>query len=272
MTPMQRLLPVEFESDSVSVLRFVVSLLLLCSLAACVTSTPSGTITNRPVTDKAMVHAKLAQGYLKQKQYAVAKDELDEALDINPNHSESNYIMALLMLELQQYEETEAHFERAVKTDNQNSAAAHDFGSYLCQTGREREAVTYFDIAASNPLFGQPHLSYMRAGECLARIGDSGAENYLQRALAINPNLGPALYRLALLKHDNQEYLSARAYIQRFMAINKPQPASLMLAYKIESKLNATDYADQYRQQLMENFPGSEQAREVRRQSPNSRE
>jgi len=248
-------------------LRCVFSLITLLSLTACVSTAPSVSSANRPESDNAMAHAKLAQGYLSQKQYAVAKEELDEALRINPNHSQSNYVMALLMLELQQYEVSEGHFARAIDADPDNSAAAHDFGTYLCQTGRERDAVKYFDIATSNPLFDQAVLSYMRAGECLARIKDPTAETYLQRALGINSQLGPALYQLALIKYEAAEYLSARAYIQRFLAINNPQPASLLLAYKIESSLNATDFANEYRSQLLEQFPGSQQAREARLQS-----
>ncbi len=267
MTTMQRLKQqLRIEKFDLNLCK-ILALMVIVLLSACVTSQSTGSAANRPVTDRAMVHAKLAHGYLKQKQYAVAKEELDDALDINPNHSESNYVMALLMLELKQYEETEKYFTHAVKADNTNSEAAHDFGTYLCQTGREREAIGYFDIATSNPLFQQSQLSYMRAGECLARIDDPAAENYLQRALAINPRLGPALYRLALLKYDGQEYLSARAYIQRYIAINKPQPASLLLAYKIESKLGAADFASEYRQKLLEDFSGSEQAREIRQES-----
>ena len=109
----------------------------------------------------------------------------------------------------------------------------------------------------------------MRAGECLASIQDPHAENYLKHALSINPNLQPALYRLALLKFDAQSYLSARAYIERYMAITKPQPAALFLAYKIESKLKATDVADEYRMQILEDFPGSQQASELRSQQKN---
>jgi len=248
--------------------------ILLGFLTACVsTSDPRSNVTNRPVTDKAMVHTKLAQSYLQQKQYATAKEELAKALKINPKHSESNYVMALLMLELQQYEATEEHFKKAIKYDDgTNSAAAHDFGTYLCQTGREREAVKYFEIAASNPLFDQPHLSYMRAGECLSNINDLNAEKYLQRSLTIDPRLGPALFQLAKIKYANDENLSARAYIQRFIAINKKQPAALLLAYKIESALNANEYANEYRSQLLENFPASIEARTVRNQMPADRE
>ena len=254
--------------------RLLSAVLVLFFLAACVsTSAPGSSVTNRPVTDKAMVHTKLAQSYLQQKQYATAKEELEKALKIDPRHSESNYVMALLMMELQQFEATEEHFKKAIKFDDgSNSAAAHDFGTYLCQTGRERDAVKYFDIAANNPLFDQPHLSYMRAGECLSKISDPNAEKYLQRALTIDPRLGPALFQLAKIKYTNNENLSARAYIQRYIAINKKQPAALFLAYKIESTLNANEYANEYRSQLLEDFPASSEARVVRDQMPADRE
>ena len=244
--------------------RAVYAIALIGMLSACVSDGPKVSKQGRPKTDSALAHTKLAQGYLKQKQYAVAKDELEKALKIDPGHSESHYTMALLMLELQQSEDTEKHFIRAVASDSNNSAAAHDFGSYLCQTKRQREALKYFEIAASNPLFDQAYLSLMRAGECLAHIEDPEAEKYLKEALAINSRLGPALFQLASLKYDSEEYLSARAYIQRYFAIKKPQPKSLLLAYKIESSLNASDFADEHRTQLLKNYPASSQAKEIR--------
>ncbi|MEM7357840.1 MAG: type IV pilus biogenesis/stability protein PilW [Pseudomonadota bacterium] len=249
-------------------MKLSVLLLISCFLGACAStgvnsSRAAADESDRP--DKALIHAQLAKGYLQQKQYAVAKTELEKALRINPAHSDSNYVMALLMMELEQYDTAEKHFSKAVKADQENSAAAHDFGMLLCQTGRERQSVRYFEIAASNPLFEKSELSFMRAGECLARINDPIAEDYLKRALAKNPRLRPALYRLAVIKHDAQSYFSARAYLERYLAITKPQPESLLLAYKIESKLNATDVANDYRTTLLEEFPGSEQASELRR-------
>ena len=215
--------------------------------------------------DNALIHAELARGYMQQKQYAVARDELKLALRIDPQHSQSNYIMALLMLELEQYERAEEHFAKAVKYDRENAAAAHDFGVFLCQISRERESVEYFEIAATNPLFERAELSHMRAGECLARLNDPKAELYLKKSLEVNPRLRPALFRLAELKHRSREHFSARAYIERFMAITNPQPAALLLAYQIESALNAKEVAAKYRLQLLEEFPGSEQASVLRR-------
>ncbi|NND00377.1 MAG: hypothetical protein HKN85_09370, partial [Gammaproteobacteria bacterium] len=214
--------------------RPVILLLLVALLTtACVGSGHRSSSTNSQVrksADNALVHAQLARGYLQQKQYAVAKAELEEALRIDSNHSDSNYVMALLMMELEQYETAEKHFYRAVRADQENAAAAHDFGMFLCQFGKERESVKYFEIAAGNPLFENAELSHMRAGECLAQINDPAAEQYLKRALAANPNLRPALFRMAKLKHDERSYFLARAYIERYFAITNPQPAALLLA------------------------------------------
>ena len=247
------------------------SLLIVCVCAlvsACQTTTGRSSFPNTgpqtPKSDKALIHAKLARGYLQQEQYAVAKAELDKALRIDSNHSESNYVMALLMLDLQQYNEAEQHFARAVKADSRNSAAAHDYGVYLCKIGQERKALVYFEMAVSNPLFDRSELSYMRAGECLARVGDPDAERYLRTALKLDPKLRPALFRLAQINYDRANYLSARAYVERYLAITKAKPPALLLAYRIEIRNGAQEVADKYRNLLLDQFPGSEEAAMVR--------
>lgn len=240
---------------------------LLAVMSACVTGNNgvSSANSSSPLSDKANIHTQLARGYMKQKQYAVAKDELDKALAINPNHSDSHYVRGLLMLDLKQYDEAESSFRRAVELDSTNASAAHDFGVFLCQTGKEAKSVRYFDIAVANPFFEKPELSNMRAGECLARIGQvERAERYLKKALAVNGRLRPALYRLSVLKFNAGSFFSARAYIERYLAITKPQPAALLLAYQIESELNAKDIADKYRMTILEDFPGSNEARVLR--------
>jgi len=257
-----------------SVTSKIYKLLLVLAVAGCLTACATSSTSGKPVTlsdarvkadEKALIHTKLARGYMHQGQLSTAKDSLKTALKISPNHSDSNYVMALLMSRLNQYSDAERHFSRAVASDPENSAAAHDFGTFLCQTGNGQRAKKYFDIAVSNPLFRRAELSYMRAGECLASIDTIEAESYLKKALAINPRLAPALFKLARMKYDAKSYLSSRAYIERLFAITEPQPESLLLAYQIESSLNAPDEAAQYRSKLMKGFPASTQARSMRK-------
>ena len=240
---------------------------LIIFISACGGSGYQASSNNRVLkgADKALIHTQLARGYLQQKQYAVAKEELEKALRISSNHSDANYVMALLMMELEQYEVAEKHFYKAVKADPSNASAAHDFGMFLCQIGKEQESVEYFENAANNPFFNKKELSYMRAGECLARINDVRAEAFLTKALSLNPKLRPALFRLASIKHKDGSSFIARAYIERYFAITKPQPAALLLAYRIELKLKAMKVANEYRVKLLEEFPASQQARLLRR-------
>ncbi len=251
----------------VSTITWFIAITLIVAGCASNPGAPSlKTPASKPTDERAMLHVQLAKGYMEQDQLATAKAELEKALQLDSRHSGSNYLMGLLMLRLNQNDDAGFYLERAVASDGTNSEAAHDYGMLLCQTGREKQSVEYFEIAASNPLFGKNELSYMRAGECLARINDDRAEQYLRRALSTNPRLRPALYQLALLKRSQGNNLSARAYVERFMAITKPQPQVLLLAYQIESSLRATEVADKYRKQLLRDFPGSKAAEIVRSQ------
>lgn len=265
-------MPKNIKSVTSKIYKSLFAMLVIGSLVACTTSTTGGL--KQPNTASkarlkadatALTHTQLARGYMEQGQYSTAKDSLNTALSISPNHSDANYVMALLMTQLKQYPEAEKYYAHAVFCDNENSPAAHDFGTFLCQTGKPREAKKYFDIAVSNPLFNRSELSFMRAGECLATIDSEEAEVYLKKALAINPRLAPALFKLAQMKFENKSYLSSRAYIERLFAITEPQPESLLLAYQIESSLNANDVAAEYATKLMKGFPASAQARSIRK-------
>lgn len=257
-------------SSSTSLIQRLIVLVICFGLVACA-STPETVGSPKIPTkakvaksDKAMIHTKLARGYMQQNQYATARGELQKALRAAPNHSPANYVMALLMIKLDQLDNAEQYFAKSVNSDRENSSAAHDFGVFLCQIGKPEKAIPNFEIAVSNPLFKRAELSYMRAGECLADSDEVRAEQYLKKALGINPRLGPALLRLAMVKYDGRNYLSARAYVERYFAITEPQPDSLLLAYKIESSLNAKDEANSYRSKLLNNFPGSKEARSIR--------
>lgn len=251
-------------------LKIFAVLLILNFSTACVTSTvENSSVPNEKrmsQDDKALIHTQLAQSYLEKKQYSVAKQSLEKALSISPNHSNSNYVMGLLMLELEQHDKAESYLKTAVETNTENSSAAHDLGMVLCQRNKQQESIEYFRLAARNPLFNKPELSYMRAGECLSQLDkDKEATEYLKKALNINPALRPALIRLSKIQYDNESYFSARAYIERYFAITKPQPGALLLGFQIESALNSSEAATKYKKSLLEGFPGSKAAKVLRK-------
>ncbi|HSH42470.1 MAG TPA: type IV pilus biogenesis/stability protein PilW [Arenicellales bacterium] len=235
-------------------------------LAGCATVESGGAREATDADSRATVHTQLALGYLQRDQKKTALDELEQALDIAPENSQANYVMAMLQTQLDHPDRADYHYRRALDSNPQNSVAAHDYGIFLCKEGRVEEAMKYFNSALDNPLYDRKTLTNLRAGECLMnmRTDRRGAEPYLQAALEANPRLAPALYYMADIAYARERYLAARGYIERYFAVGPDTPATLLLAVKIESKLKARDVASEYAARLKRQFASSDEARQLK--------
>lgn len=194
-----------------------------------------------------------------------AYNELNKALAIDSKHSRSNYVMAVLQTRMKEYELADQYYKRALKSDPKNSEAAHDYGIFLCDRGKVEEALEYFEQALGNPLYPGAMLTSLRAGECLMTAGDDPdkAEQYFQPVLKVNPNISQALFYMAEINYDRENFLSARAYIERFFSVNEETPESLLLAAKIETALVAPEVAEDYARRLKAKFPSSDEVRQL---------
>lgn len=243
------------------------SLALICaaSLYGCATETTIKTEEGDP-DQRADVHAQLAAQYMERNSLEVALEELNRALAVKPDHSRSNYVMAVLQTRLKDYDAADRYYKRALKSDPDNSEAAHDYGILLCEQGNIDQALKSFEQALSNPLYRGTSLTNLRAGECLITKGDdpAAAEKYFRQVLALNPAVQLALYYMAEINFDRGNYLSARAFVERFFGAGPETPQSLLLAAKIETRLDADEVAQDYARRLRSKFPSSEQATQLK--------
>lgn len=215
--------------------------------------------------ERADVHTQLAAEYMERNSLQTAYNELEKALAIDPNHSVSNYAMAVLQTRLKDYELADQYYRRALKSDPANSEAAHDYGIFLCDQGKTEQAMASFQQALSNPLYTGVMLTNLRAGECLVSRGQDPeqAERYFKAVLKVNPNISQALFNMAEINYQRQNFLSARAYIERFFSNSEETPESLLLAAKIETALTATDVAEDYARRLKAKFPSSDEVKQL---------
>ncbi len=235
---------------------------VLLALAACAANEPIGKPAD--AEKRAGVSTQLAINYMKRNQLEIAREELEHALRIDPDHSAANHAMAALQERLGNNSAAERYYKNAVRTDPENSQAAHDYGTFLCRRGRISQALRQYDNALANPLYRQPEITNLRAGECLISHGEvEKAEPYLQKALRVNPNLSLALYHMANIYYHRGNHFSARGYIERYFAVAPDTPASLLLAYKIEDRLKAPKFAEEYAALLRSKFAGSKEAKEL---------
>ena len=89
------------------------------------------------------------------------------------------------------------------------------------------------------------------------------AEKYFRRALSEAPRYPEALLQMALLKRRTEDYLLARAFLQRYLGVNPPSAAVLYLAVQIEKDIGNARASTDYSNQLLRDFPASAEARRL---------
>jgi len=240
-------------------MRLMIVVMLLLGLAGCASKS---TKESGSAESPAVINAKLGLGYLRQGNYDVAQSKLEKALQQDPKLAMAHHYIAELYRQTGDYEQAGKHFERALKLDPRDPLLQNNYGVFLCDQKRYKEADERFLKIAAMPTYKHPDEAYENAGLCALRIPDLvKAEKYFRQALEINPRLHSSLYQMAQLNYDTHEYLKARAFLQRFFSVSGQTPQSLWLGINIERELGDKESLTRYTKLLLDKFPDSEEAR-----------
>ena len=233
--------------------------LLALGLAGCATK-PPGPASEPVSVAKARVHTELAAQYYERAQLGVAMEELGKALHAESSYAPAYNVRGLVNMALHEDRQAEEDFQRSLRLDSGNSDAHNNYGWFLCQRGKERDSIKQFMAALKNPLYATPEKSYLNAGVCSQKGGNArDAEEFLQKALILRPNMPEALLALAELSFANGDYAGAKSYFMRFTqsrdaALSAP---SLWLAVRIERRMGDRNSEESYALQLRKHFPDS---------------
>ena len=235
----------------------LVALLVGCSSGGGKRSVAKGGKTENQ--SAAEIQVKLGRGYMEQGQFEVAHQKLEEALRLDPKSVDGNTLMAVLYERIDRAKLAEKYYRRAVELDPEEGSTNNNFGAYLCGLGRHAEADSYFKRALDDPFYKTPGTAASNAGVCAARAKNFAlAEEYFRRSLKANPNDPGTLYEMALVSFRKEDFLRARAFMQRFEAAARPDAAALDLAAQIEDRLGDSAAAAKYRERLKTEFPDYE--------------
>lgn len=241
-------------------LRLFIVLLTAVMLTAC-----AGTsVRDDKLRSAAQDNVKLGLQYMQQGMNQVAMEKFQKALRQDPGLPEAHNAIAVLYESVGQIDQADHHFQRAVRLGEGDSRAHNNYGAFLCRHDRWEDAEPQFQAAAADPLYETPETAYANAGICAHRAGDRAkAERYLRKALEIDPEYAIALRRMAQLSLEQGEYLQVRAYLQRYQAVARHTPQTLLLGIRAEEQLGDKNAVASYRLLLKNNFPDSPQAREL---------
>ena len=238
-------------------------ILFVMGLAGCATQ-PASSSGPQPTTHSqasAKVHTELAASYYERTQLGVALEEVGKALRAEPNYAPAYNVRGLVNMALHEDRQAEEDFQHSLQLDNSDPGTHNNYGWFLCQRGKERDSIKQFMAALKNPLYATPEKSYVNAGVCSKKgVNARDAEEFLQKALALRPNMPEALLGLADMSFSNGDYAGAKSYLMRFAQASEPSSwtaENLWLAVRIEHKLGDRNSEESYALQLRKRFPDS---------------
>lgn len=232
----------------------------LLVLAGCAnTSGGSGGIAS------AKVHTELAGLYFDRAQFGIALEEVEHALQGDRNYAPAYYMRGLIHMELREDKEADEDFQKSISLDNNDPKAHYNYGLFLCGHDREKESIAQFMAAVKNPLYETPGLAYLNAGLCSKKAGNGkDVEDFLQKALRVQPGMPQALLAMAEQDFANGNYVSARQYFVRFSENNDSLTAEqLWLGVRINRRAGDRNSEASYGMQLRKRFPDARETQSL---------
>ncbi|HEU4353495.1 MAG TPA: type IV pilus biogenesis/stability protein PilW [Burkholderiales bacterium] len=247
--------------------------ILIVLVAGCAAQTPdplheTGTLTGEAgdKRNRARLHTELASLYYSNGNMAVALDELRAATVADSNYGPAHGMYGLVYMRLNETAKAGESFERALRLAPNDPDINHNYGWFLCQTGREETSIKHFEHAVRNPLYPSPWRSYAAAGVCTMKINQfKEAEAYFERALKLEPDDPSSLLQLGQIRYKQGNIGEARKLVTRYNKLVTPSAESLWLAVRIERRLGERLQEQAYANQLRRRYPASPEHQALQR-------
>jgi len=245
------------------------ALALMVGITACVSS-ESVVRRAEPTEDASETNFQLGAQYYRNGSYELARARLERAIELDSRNAAAYSLLALTMVQLGNHRLASENFNRSVRLGPNDKNIRNAYAVYLCQRGEYDAALEQFDRAIRIEDNDNAWVEMTNAGVCVAKKPDlARAEQYFRDALALRPTYGEALIQMSALKHRTEDNLTARAFLQRYLAANQATAPVLYLAVQIETRLGDERAATDYLNKLLSNFPESAEAKLMMQQADN---
>lgn len=243
------------------------SILVLAVVSAIVCGCVSSTTQVRRYAvdeDAADQNYQLGARYFRNGSYELARDRLLRAVELAPRLAAAHSLLALTYVKLENTRLARESFDRAIRYGPNDKDVRNAYGVFLCDQREFDEARRQFDRAIEIRENDNPEIMMTNAGVCMAQKPDLVlAEQYFRHALERKATYGEALIQMAALKHRTGDNFNASAFMQRYLAANKASAAVLYLAIQIETANGNERAATDYLNDLLREYPDSEEARQT---------
>jgi type IV pilus assembly protein PilF len=236
--------------------------LLLCvigSLAGCVSTGNVDPMSTSKGRDAArLAYVQLGVGYLQQGQTELAKVPLKKALDMDSSDADANAALALVFQAEMEPELADKQFQKALSSRPGDARILNNYGSFLYDQKRYKEAYERFQQAAADTLYTERSRVFESLGMTALKLGQrDDATTFFTKALRLNPRQPGTLLEMAELSYEDRHYVPSRDYYDRFSQLSDQNARSLLLGTRLAKIYDDRNKAASYALQLKRLYPGT---------------
>jgi type IV pilus assembly protein PilF len=238
-------------------LRSFTVLLALALLGGCASTSERETTDPKKAAE---LNSELGLRYMVQGKNEQAMEKLLKAVEYDSRSVNAHHYIAELYRRLERKDKAAEHFSRAASLAPDDSAIQNNYGIFLCSEQRYDDGEERLLHALNNPVWPGRDQAYENLGQCMLDKGDPvKAERYFREALKVNANLAKSLLAMADISLQQKNFISARAFLQRYSALAPHTAHSLWLGIRIERELGDRNALSSYGMSLRNNFPTAEE-------------
>ncbi|MGZ4957902.1 MAG: type IV pilus biogenesis/stability protein PilW [Methylomonas sp.] len=240
-------------------------ILLAAALSSACTLLPDFSGDSMSNAEKANLNMLMGTRYLEMGMLDVAKEKLELALDLDSGNADIHNAMGIFYERIKEYDKAADQYESAVSKGPDSFDIKSNYGRFLCDRGDFKKGMAVLQQALDAPMNNRQWFALTNMGICYVEQNDlSHAEDYLRQALQLQADYPPALLEMQKISYENRQYMSARAFLERYLAVGKHTPETLWIAYQTERSLGNQKTAEEYGQQLTSLFPVSKEAQQIK--------
>ena len=235
------------------------------------TSTRASNDRNLDQQEIARVRTSLAAQYIRKNELDTAQQQLEKAFAADSRYAPAYDMMGVL---LQQegsrinLAKADEYFKKAIVLDKDFVQAHNNYGVYLSQTKRYREAAEQFEIAGATLGYEGRIGALENLGRTYLQLGDnSAASKAFLRALDGNRNSIIAHIELVDLLLQQQRVPQAQRLYDETLILVQGQgisPRLLLQGIKLAAAQNNITTRQQLAQQLLSAYPLSDEAKQLK--------
>jgi type IV pilus assembly protein PilF len=195
----------------------------------------------------------------------VAKEKLETALSQDSSNPDVHNVLGAFYERLNQPDKAEDNYKTALRLAPDNFSYQNNYGRFLCEHKEIDQGMSMLKEALASPMNDRNWFALSNIGKCYELQGQfDKSEDYFRQALLNQPSYPAALLEMAKISYKKQQYMSARAFMQRYQSVAPQTAETLWYAYQTERAMGDQQNADDYRTLLLNQFPASEEAQQVK--------